>query len=201
MGESRGRCGMMLTSRWVRSIALSAGFALGFLGSLGPAFGEYEVIDVRRGGTIKGVATWKGEIPKVPPLKVFADMDFCGDTSESPVLQVDPKTRGVRFVLVYLEKIEQGKAPEHKYWLHMGKDDREPNSRLCQFEEHVFPFIRTHDIAVVNFDNILHNPHFFNEKHASLFNIAMPTPTMKWTRRSCEHADRACPISVTCTFI
>lgn len=137
---------------------------------------EYQVIDVSDGGTIKGVATWKGEIPKVPPLRVFADLDTCGDKVNSPVLQIDPKTKGLHNTLVYLEKVEKGKAPEEKYWLHMGQSETDPRSRVCLFEEHVFPFVRTADVAVINFDPILHNPHFFNEKHASLFNVAMPTP-------------------------
>lgn len=32
---------------------------------------------------------------------------------------------------------------------------------------------------MVNFDPILHNPHFFNEKHASVFNVAMPSPNVE----------------------
>ncbi len=137
---------------------------------------EYEVIDVSDGATIKGVALWKGEIPKVPPLKVFADLDTCGEKVNSPVLLIDPKSKGLGNTLVYLEKVEKGKAPEAKYWLHMGHSEQEPHSKVCLFEEHIFPFMRTANVAVVNFDPILHNPHFFNEKHSSLFNIAMPTP-------------------------
>ncbi len=161
------------TTSWIRSLVVGATVMLALAR---PALADYEVIEVANGGTIKGAATWKGELPKVPPLKVFADMDTCGEMVDSPVLQIDPKTKGLRFVLVYLEKVEKGKAPESKYWLHMGKSDKDPHSRRCLFEEHVFPFVRTADVAVINFDPILHNPHFFNEKHASLFNIAMPTP-------------------------
>ena len=142
---------------------------------LGTAFAEYQVIDVSDGGTIKGVAVWKGEIPKVPPLRVFADMDTCGEKVPSQVLQINPKTKGLRNTLVYLDGVEKGKAPDPKYWLHMGKSEKDPNSKLCLFEEQVLAFVRTEDVAVINFDPILHNPHFFNEKHASLFNIAMPT--------------------------
>ena len=40
----------------------------------------------------------------------------------SPTLEVDPKSKGVRFVLVYLEQVEKGKALADKYRLHMGKD-------------------------------------------------------------------------------
>lgn len=147
------------------------------VGSVANGFAaDYEVVDVTDGGTIKGVAVWQGEIPKVPPLKVMADLDTCGEKINSPVLQIDPKTKGLRFVLVYLEKVEKGKAPEPKYWLHMGLNEKDPYSRRCLFEEHVMPYVRTADMALINFDSILHNPHFFTEKHASIFNVAMPTP-------------------------
>ncbi len=141
------------------------------------AFAEYEVIDVSNGGTIKGVASWKGKIPTIPPLAVKADLDTCGETSPSPVLKVDPKTKGLQNVLVYLEQVENGKAPAEKYWLHMGKDEsgKVADTEVCQFKEHILPFVRTQQVAIINFDPILHNPHFFTDKHGSVFNVAMPT--------------------------
>jgi Polysaccharide lyase family 4, domain II len=138
---------------------------------------EYQVTDVSNGGTIKGVATWKGKIPVIPPLPVKADLDTCGETAPSPVLMVDPKSKGLQNVLVYLEQVEKGKAPEQKYWLHMGKDvsGKEPDSQLCQFKEHILAFVRTQPVAIINFDPILHNPHFFTANRGSIFNVAMPT--------------------------
>lgn len=144
-----------------------------------PGFADYEVIAVPDGGAIKGQAVWKGAIPKVPPLKVFADMDTCGTEVPSPALRIDQATNGIQHVLVYLERVERGKAAEATYRLHMGK--REGNritdlaAQRCQFQEQVFPFVRTAEITMVNFEAILHNPHLFNERRASLFNIAMPT--------------------------
>jgi len=143
--------------------------------AVSPCLAEYQVIEVPDGGTIKGQTVWKGEIPKVPPLKVFADLDTCGPQVPSPALRIDPATSGIQQVLVYLERVERGKAAEPTYRLHMGKRDSDPASRLCQFHEQVFPFVRTSDVALINFEPILHNPHLFSEKHSSLFNIAMPT--------------------------
>ncbi len=163
----------LVEQKWIGPIAVAAVLAFGMGGA---AWAEYQVVDVPDGGTIKGAAIWKGDIPKVPPLKVFADMDTCGEKVESPVLQINPKTKGLRNVIVYLEKVEKGKAPELKYWLRMGKSDQYPMTRVCLFEEHVFPIVRTSDVALINFDPILHNPHFFTENHASIFNVAMPTP-------------------------
>jgi hypothetical protein len=144
----------------------------------GTAFADYEIVDVTNGGTIKGVAIWKGKIPTIPPLAVKADLDTCGETVPSPVLKVDPKSKGLQNVLVYLEQVEKGKAPEEKYWLHMGKDGsgKVADTENCQFKEHLLPIVRTQQVAIINFDPILHNPHFFTDKHGSIFNVAMPAP-------------------------
>ncbi len=149
------------------------------MGLAGQAWAEYEVITVQNGGTIQGVATWTGKVPDIDPLQVLADLDVCGATVPSPVLQIDPTTKGLKFTLVYLEKVEKGKAPEQKYMLHMGKSDDRPNSQLCNFEEHIFPFVHTQTVGIINYDQILHNPHFFSDKGASLLNLAMPTPNLE----------------------
>lgn len=143
------------------------------------AFARYEVIDVKQGATIKGVVTWKGDIPEFEPLKVNSNRNVCGKTAPQRALQVDPGSKGLRFVLVYLEEVPKGKAPAKKYWLHMGKADDRPDSEACKFEEHVFAFVRTQTIAMENFDKVLHNPHGFSESHSTLFNIALPVPKME----------------------
>jgi hypothetical protein len=47
---------------------------------------------------------------------------------------------------------------------------------MCQFKEHIFPFVRSRKVTMVNFQAILHSPHFFNEKSTSLLNVSMATP-------------------------
>jgi len=137
-------------------------------------YAEYEIIDVSDGGTVKGQAVWKGSIPKLPPLKVFADLDGCGTQVPSPALRIDPATNGLQEVLVYLERVERGKTAAAAYPLRMGKGATHPTGRACQFEQQMIPFVRTAEVALINFEPILHNPHLFNDKQ-SLFNIAMPT--------------------------
>ena len=68
-------------------------FVLGLCcpGWAAPAWADYNVIEVPDGGTIKGQAVWKGAIPKVPPLRVFADLDACGTQVPSPVLRSAPR--------------------------------------------------------------------------------------------------------------
>lgn len=138
----------------------------------------YQVINVTDGGTIKGIANWKGEIPELPPFGDIVHPEVCGETQQSEALLVNPKNKGVRWVLVYLERIEKGKAPAEKYWLHMGLDktNKVPGTEACQFKEHIFPFVRSQVVAMVNYESILHNPNFFDERHISVLNMVMPTP-------------------------
>jgi len=149
------------------------------MGVTATVLGEtYQVVDVANGGTIKGVASWKSDIRELPPFGDIVHPEVCGETQPSPALQVDPKNKGVQWVLVYLERVEKGKAPAEKYWLHMGKDNtnKVPDTEACQFKQHIFPFVRSQVVAMVNFESILHNPNFFDERHVSVLNMVMPTP-------------------------
>lgn len=154
--------------------------ALVWLGGVSPGWADYDVIQVSDGGTVKGQALWKGAIPQLPPLRVFADLDACGTQVPSPALQIDPATKGVQDVLVYLERVERGKAAEPVYRLPMGKGASVPG-QTCQFIRTVFPFVRTSPVGMINLEPVLHNPHFFTEKQASLFNLALPTPDREIT--------------------
>lgn len=141
----------------------------------------YQVIDVRNGGTITGVATWKGDIPELPPTIVQADTDFCGEEVPSQALQVNSKNTGVRNVLIYLETVEKGKAPDRKYGFKM---------EGCQFKQHVLPFVRSQMLSMVNLDPLFHNPHFFNAKNISLLNIPMPLQNQEISHKYLEIAGK-----------
>ncbi|GMV48472.1 carboxypeptidase regulatory-like domain-containing protein [Nitrospirales bacterium NOB] len=146
-------------------------------------FADYRVIDVADGATVKGQVVWTGAVPELPPIKVFADLDSCGTQVASPVLRIDPATHGLEETLVYLERVEQGKAPESSYRVAMGERDGDPATRQCQFQQQVFPFVRTSDLTLINHESVLHNPHVFSEKHSSLFNLALPTAGREITAR------------------
>ena len=128
----------------------------------------YQVIDVTDGGTITGVARWNGDLPELQPIEIEADTGVCGEEVKSQALLVNLKNNGVSYVLVYLEQVEKGKAPADKHWLHMVN---------CQFTQHIFPFVRSQTMAMVNHDSFFHNPHFFNAKNVSLLNVPMPDPS------------------------
>ena len=145
---------------------------------------KYKEIEVKDGATIKGVAKWKGNIPTLPPITVFKHMDKCGQEVFNPALVVNPANMGVKFTAVYLEKVVEGKPLPDKNSkikvnssgvLHAGRDENQrPDSQLCNFEEHVFGFVRTKKIGMYNMENLLHNPHAFGSNGATLFNTPLP---------------------------
>ena len=141
-----------------------------------PTLAKYKVEDVKDGRIIHGVAKWKGHIPKMPPLKVFVNQETCGETVPSPVLQIDKRSKGIRFVLVYIENIDHGKAPEALEVLHMGKTPNRPDSNPCRFEEHVFPYERKSVLGFVNHETLMHVVHGFTENGSTIFDFALTTP-------------------------
>jgi len=165
---------------WIRLtqlILLSSAFAVAVIGVSGPVLAEpYKVTEVKDGGTIKGVATWNGDVPPLQKIRGTTDMDTCGDVVPSPALQVNPQNKGVRSVLVYLERVEQGKAPAAKYTLHMGKDqtNKVPDTEVCQFKERIFPFVRTQPTAMINFDKLFHYVTFLDEKNVPILVVNAP---------------------------
>lgn len=156
---------------------------------------KYKEGEVANGGTIKGVAKWKGDIPKLPPIRAFKHMDVCGQEVMNPALMVEPNNKGVKHVAVYLKEVAEGKAlpikkPKIKrdttypdgssMTLHAGLDaSQRPESLLCNFEEHVWATIRTRPVGMYNLENLLHNPHAFKSQGyedgaATLFNFPLP---------------------------
>jgi polysaccharide lyase family 4-like protein len=171
--------------QWVTGV-LMVGFLILGINPL-HAKEKYKEVEVSNGGTIKGKAKWKGDIPKLPPISVFKHMDKCGQTVVNPALVVDPENKGVKFVAVYLKgEITEGKPlPDKKEKikrnssrvLHAGMDkEQRSDSALCNFEEHVFAFARTRKIGFYNMEDLLHNPHAFGSNGATLFNIPLPDP-------------------------
>ena len=150
--------------------------------SISDAKPKYKEIEIKNGTTLKGKVTWMGKIPTLPKITVFKHMDKCGQEVVNPALQVNPSNKGVKFTVVYLEKVKEGKPVNQdklkvgkKGVLHAGLDKKQqPDSQLCNFQEHVFAFVRTKRIGMYNMEDLLHNPHAFGSNGATLFNVPLP---------------------------
>ncbi|MBI4590880.1 MAG: hypothetical protein HY725_18810 [Candidatus Rokubacteria bacterium] len=157
------------------------------LGILWPeAARSYDVVEVRDGGTITGQVTFSGEIPKLEPLTVPKDADFCGPTVPSEALVVSPKSKGVKNTVVYLEEIAKG------------KDFRSVRPILdnakCLMAPHVLGMVKGTDLAIKNSDPLLHNMHAVVDGKAMVFNLALPIQGQTIARR----VRKTGMITVTC---
>jgi hypothetical protein len=118
-------------------------------------------------GSISGTVTFSGNPPANPKLRIAKNADYCGTEIELPVLAVNPKNKGVQWTVVYLEGANGGPTKD-KYELDMG----DPGKK-CDFVQHVSAMVKNKNISMKNTDPILHNPHTFNDKHATQFNVAL----------------------------
>lgn len=118
-------------------------------------------------GSISGAVTFSGNPPANPKMPVAKNAEYCGKEMELPVLVVNPKSKGVQWTVVYLEQASGGPAKD-KYELDMG----DPGKK-CDFVQHVVGMVKNKNLSMKNTDPVLHNPHTFNDKHATQFNVAL----------------------------
>ncbi len=124
----------------------------------------YEAVAVPDGGTITGKVVFRGAVPtkKIIPTK---DGEVCGSIREEPEVVVGAD-KGVQDAVVYLKKLEKGKA-----WEKLAKTP-EIVSKDCKFVPRV-QALPVGSIVIVNLDPVLHNTHGFLGK-ATVFNQALP---------------------------
>lgn len=123
--------------------------------------------EVQAAGAITGTVTFSGNPPANPKMRIAKNAEYCGNEIEIPVLVVNPKNKGVKWTIVYLEQASGGPIQD-KYELEMG----DPKKK-CDFVQHTSVVMKNKDLSMVNTDPILHNPHTFNDKHATMFNVAL----------------------------
>jgi hypothetical protein len=115
----------------------------------------YREIKVTTGATIQGVVKWEGELPKVEDFAVYVDTHFCarsGSKANDRVV-IDPETRVVKDVFVYLADITEGKPFAESravYWPHRMQ------ITACSFAEHVVPAAVGRMVRILNDDQVVH---------------------------------------------
>jgi hypothetical protein len=149
---------------------LAAAFAVTSIVAGGSAL-AYEAVTVSDGGTIKGKVTFSGAPPAKKKIIPTKDKEACGTgVREVDQITVGPD-KGVQTALVYLKKVDKGKAWE--------KPARPPaiDNVKCDFAPHV-QVMPAGDIEIVNSDPVLHNTHGFLDK-LTVFNVALPNQGQK----------------------
>jgi plastocyanin len=138
--------------------ASSAGF---------PASYKYTPTKVTGGGTITGVVTYSGDVPKLKPIEVNRDPDVCGKTPKYDESLVVGAGNTLKYALVYLLDISKGMDfPTDKTY--------EIDQHGCQFIPHVQVVPLGQKLTMLNSDGILHNIHLHGKGKGNEMNIAQP---------------------------
>ncbi len=102
-------------------------------------------------GTLTGVFRFEGQIPAPEQLAVNKDLGTCKVPQYSESLVIDPQSRGVRDVVVFLRsRPPRTKLPETL-------PEQVFDQRECIFLSHVKPVLTNHPVIVKNSDPVAHN--------------------------------------------
>ncbi|HET8577361.1 MAG TPA: carboxypeptidase regulatory-like domain-containing protein [Methylomirabilota bacterium] len=129
----------------------------------------YEVTAVSDGGKIAGKVTFKGVVPAPRAVPITKDNQVCG-TGNREVLEVAVRDGGLRGAVVYVAKVEKGKA-----W----GDPERPllDQKGCRFVPDVLIVKKDADLTIRNSDPVLHNIHTYEiigTVRRTMFNVGQP---------------------------
>ena len=129
----------------------------------------------RQTGTLSGTVVFQGDaVPQETLIPIQTDSDYCrrhgkeGTYPKEDCL-IDPDSRGIRNVIVYL----QGEALRD--WPSAAPQNIAIDNRNCRFEPHVNVSIVDSSVEVKNSDEIYHTTHLYGPPGFREFNPGMRT--------------------------
>lgn len=132
---------------------------------------KYEVVEVKKGGTIKGKVKAARKVSD-PVLRPDTDVEFCGKTQPALMYQLSPALE-VKNVLVIVEDVKKGAAPPKK--------DLVIDNKECYFEPLVGISYVGSKFVFKNSDPVLHNTNLGllkkkrgKVRRKTLYNLAFP---------------------------
>ena len=147
---------MRKTWPFVLTFLVLAGVSLPFV-LAGPGFvpvlARYSGGAVTGGGSIQGTVT-VDPVPESVPLAVGKDEKVCASAQKSPRLVVDPATKGVANVVVYLDGIEKGKPLPTGVTATI-------DQKGCRYDPHISIVPVKSSLGFSSSDPILHNVHVY----------------------------------------
>jgi len=156
-----------MTTMRFHLVCATAGL-LALCGASGGAQGRYRGTEVSHGGTIAGSVRIATTPSPGASDRVTKDETVCGKRKPSPRL-LTGKTNGVRYAVVWIDGITQGKKCP-------AQGTATLRQRNCEYTPHVLILNPGDELEIVNEDPILHNVHTYdlNNSLRSVFNIAQP---------------------------
>ncbi len=128
-----------------------------------PSVGSaYEVAAVPDGGSLTGSVRFVGTPPRLDPVPVKKNQEFCGRSAPNEALVVGPAT-GVRGSVILIEGVGRGKKAEGELIL---------DNAQCRFAPHVAAVMAGSRAKIRNSDPVQHNAHGFLGRRP-IFNSAL----------------------------
>lgn len=147
---------------------LSAGVVAGFavLAHVAPA-------SAQETGGVKGTFVLKGEMPKLKPPVVNKDQAVCANpVPPNEALVVDPATKGVANVFVWISRVDPKDIPEE---LRKPKEDKVVvDQKGCAFIPHSVVARTGQTLVMLNADAVAHNLRTNPLKGAGINDIVTP---------------------------
>jgi hypothetical protein len=119
-------------------------------------FGQYEVVTVTDGGTIRGTVKWQGPIPRLMPSEINKDPQVCdpqGTKRRDLERLVISRDGGVANTVVFLKDITKGKAMD------LLPARQSLNQKNCRYEPHILLVPLDGKLEVKSSDPLLHTVH------------------------------------------
>ena len=107
-------------------------------------------------GSLTGQLIYDGTPPAAEPLDITRDEDYCGPFKlKDESLTVDPDTRGIRYVAVWLDSRED--VPIHPDLRQLPDELPELDNKDCRFEPRMLGVRTGQELRIANSDPIAHN--------------------------------------------
>lgn len=154
----------------IKKLSIIAGLTLAISTSPAVFAAKYKVVDVADGGTISGKVSFSGKDPAPLVFKISKDNDICG-TGNREIDYVRVNGDALTDVVVYLEKVKQGKA------FNAAEKDSKILQKGCEFLPYMQVMHNEGNAAIINEDPVLHNIHTYEiigKAKKTVMNISQP---------------------------
>jgi len=125
----------------------------------------FSIVNSIGAGTITGEVKFVDSLPKLAPIKITKDQDYCGETLPNETYLVEA-AGGLKNVVVFVESAPNAKAADPQKENFLYNDG-------CRYAPRVLAFQKGERLRVRSHDPKLHIPHgYLGER--TVFNLSLP---------------------------
>lgn len=152
---------------------------------------KYKVVEVTNGGNAKGNVLFKGaSIPEPEKYQVTKEefVQHCGKEVETETLLVNKNNKGIKNVVVYIDKIKEGKNFDNSL------KEAILDQRGYIFKPHIVLIAQNGTLTIKNSDKTLHNVHFLCKMNEGINEVQPANTVLKRELIFKERIDVKCGI-------